>query len=118
MPALVGEVILTMPDATGTPVFVVYEFFNPTPAADGTNALRDATQATSRGNRTGALIVDNMTGKTQRVVITNPDTGRVRNLNVAANGAALTVAQLAALAPPDGPIMTIQDINGLMPVVT
>jgi hypothetical protein len=60
---------------------VIYEFFNP---ADYT--LRDATQATSRGTRTGALIVDNMTGKTQQVIVTNPDTGTVRTFNIAANG--------------------------------
>jgi hypothetical protein len=113
MPALTGEVILTLTDGTGAPVFVVYQFFNP---ADYT--LRDATQTTSRGSRTGALIVDNMTGKTQRVIVTNPDTGRVRNLSIAANGAALTVAQLAAIAPPDGPIATMEDLAGLMPSLT
>lgn len=113
MPALSGEVILTLTDGTGAPIFVVYEFFDP-----ATYNLRDATQATSRGNRTGALIVDNQTGKVQRIVVTNPETGTVRNLNIAANGAALTVAQLAAIAPPDGPIATMEDLSGLMPSLT
>lgn len=92
---------------------MIYEFYDVP-----TGALRDATQVTSRGNRTGALIVDNMTGRPQRVTVTNPETGSIRNLSVAANGAALTVAQLAGIAPPDGPITTIQDLAGLSPILT
>jgi hypothetical protein len=113
MPALTGAVVSTITDGTGAPVFVIYEFFDP-----ATNLLRDATQTTSRGARTGALIVDNQTGRPQRITVLNADTGSARNINVTANGVALTVAQLAALAPPDGPITTIQDLAGISPSLT
>jgi hypothetical protein len=110
MPALNGQIISTLTDETGAPVFVIHEFYDPV-----TYALRNATQATSRGNQTGALIVDNMTGRGQQVTVTNSDTGAVRTFNISPNGAALTVAQLAAQSPP---ITTIQDLAGIQPSVT
>lgn len=113
MPALNGEVISTIRNPDGTPAFIIYEFFDPT-----TGNLRDATQATSTGTKTGALIVDNMTGKTQRVTVTNPDTGTVKSFNIPTSGSALTAVQLAALAPPDGPITVIQDLSGIQPSIS
>lgn len=113
MPALNGEVISTITDGTGTPIFVIYEFFTP-----GTGALRDATQMTSAGSRTGALIVDNMTGRTQSVTATN-DVGTVKTFSIPASGAVLTAAQLAAnKANNGGPITTIQDLAGISPSLT
>lgn len=106
MPALNGEVITTVTNAAGAPIFVIYQFFNP---ADGT--LRNATQATSDGSKTGALVVDNMTAKSQTLTVDSA--GGQRRISIPANGAALTVAQLAAIPPPDGPFATISDLAGL-----
>lgn len=113
MPALNGEVISTLTDGTGAPVFVVYEFFTP-----ATGALRDATQQTSTGSRTGALIVDNMTGKPQAVTVSDAG-GPVKTFNVPASGVALTVAQLAANKQSNGgPITTMADLAGISPSLT
>lgn len=112
MPALSGEIISTITDGTGAPVFVVYEFFDAT-----TRAMRDVTQATSTGNKRGALIVDNMTGRSQQIIVTN-ETGAVRTFNIPPSGSVLTAAQLAALAPPNGPVNTITDLSGLSPSLT
>jgi hypothetical protein len=113
MPALFGEVISTITDGTGAPVFVVYEFYTPS-----TGALRNATQTTSAGSKTGALIVDNLTGRPQNVTVTNPETSTVKTFAIPTNGRVLTVAQLAALPAPDGPITTISDLAGLSPALT
>lgn len=113
MPALNGEVISTITNGAGQPVFVVYEFYTP-----ATGAMRDATQVTSTGSKTGALIVDNMTGKTQTVLVTNPETGAVKTFSIPSAGRVLTAAQLAAVPPPNGPVNTIQDLAGLSPALT
>jgi hypothetical protein len=103
-----GSMIGTVNDANGNPLFVTYHFWDPT-----TFLLRDITQATSNGNRTGALIVDNLTGKAQTVTITGSD-GFVKTFSVPANGVALTAAQLAANKQNNGgPLTTIQDLAGL-----
>jgi hypothetical protein len=91
---------------------VIYEFFNP---ADYT--LRDATQATSRGTRTGALIVDNMTGKTQQVTVTNPDTARSARSTSPRTGRADGGAAGRA-RPTRRPITTMEDLAGLQPSLT
>lgn len=110
MPALNGEVIITITDGTGSPIFVIYEFYDPI-----TLAMRDATQATSSGTKTGALIVDNMTGKTQSITVTS-DAGTVKTFSIPSSGTALTAAQLAANKQNNGgPINTIQDLAGLSP---
>ena len=111
MPALIGETISTITDGSGAPIFIIYEFFN---ASDGT--LRNATQATSDGSKTGALIVDNRTSRAQAITV--DAAGGQRTINVPANGAALTVAQLAAIPPPNGPFATIFDLAGLSPSLT
>lgn len=112
MPALTGAVVSTIYEA-GVPWFVVYEFYDPV-----TSAMRDATQVTSTGPKTGALIVDNQTGKTQTVLVTNPETGSVKIFSIPAAGRVLTAAQLAAVPPPNGPVNTIQDLAGLSPSLT
>lgn len=78
-----------------------------------TGALRDAVVATSAGNRTGALVVDNVTGATQRVLVRDPSGAEVKSFSIPSSGRALTVAQLAAVPPPDGPITTLADLAGL-----
>jgi expansin (peptidoglycan-binding protein) len=108
MPALIGEIVSTLRDGNGNALFVVYEWYNPT-----TFALRDVATVTSRGTQTGALVVDNMTGRAQQITVTN--TAGTRTFNISPNGAALTVAQLAAQTPP---ITTIQDLGGLSPSLT
>jgi|SRR3954470_24951332 hypothetical protein len=113
MVALPGAIVGTLYGPAGTPVFTVYEFYT-----SETFSLRDATQATSRGNRTGALIVDNQTGRAQQITVTGTGTGTVKTFNIPPNGQALTVAQLAAIPPPDGPFTTIQDLGGLSPSLT
>jgi hypothetical protein len=102
MAAFPGGVITTLTDELGNPMFVIYQFYNAT-----TLAMEDRTQVTSRGNRTGALIVDNMTGRPQRINTT------VGSFNITANGAALTAAQLASNG-----YNTIGDMAGLSPEIT
>jgi hypothetical protein len=114
VPALPGGVVSTITDADGDPLFVISQWYRPVPEGDGTNLLRDAVTATSRGNRTGALVVDNVTGRAQRITVTS-DGGPVKTLTVGPVGTVLTVAQLAAIPPPDGPFRTIQDLAGLSP---
>jgi hypothetical protein len=102
-----GSMIGTVNDANGDPLFVTYQFWDPT-----TFALRDQAQATSTGTKTGALIVDNLTGKPQTITVQGK-TGVQKTINVPASGAALTAAQLANIPPPNGPFNTIQDMAGL-----
>jgi|SRR5206468_12232183 hypothetical protein len=111
MPANPGGVRSTLTDGNGNPTFVIDEFYDP-----ATFALRDRTITTSVGSRTGALIVDNMTGKTQQITATS-DAGTVKTFSIPPSGRALTAAQLAAIPAPDGPILTIQDLAGLSPVI-
>jgi hypothetical protein len=101
MGALNGEIVMTLPDAAGNPVFVVYIFFDPT-----TYALHDQTQLTSRGNRTGTVIIDNQTGRAQKL-----NTGTT-NLNVSVVGDTYTAATLAANG-----YHTLQDLGPISPSV-
>jgi hypothetical protein len=112
VPALTGGVVSTIYDATG-PVFIVSQWYDP-----ATGNLRDQATSTANGTKTGALVVDNRTGRTQRVTVTNPETGTVKTFTIPATGTALTVAQLAAIPPPDGPVTTIHDLAGLSPSLT
>lgn len=110
MSANPGGVTSTLTDANGGPIFVIYEHFNPT-----TYAMEDRTIITSTGAKTGALIVDNMTGQTQQVLVSD-DGAPVKTFSVPASGVALTAAQLAANRTNNGgPIRTIQDLAGISP---
>lgn len=103
-----GSMIGTVYDVNSNPLFVTYQFWDP-----ATFLLRDQTQLTSTGNHTGALIVDNLTGKTQTVTVTN-QSGVVKTFSIPPSGAALTAATLAANKQNNGgPINTIQDLSGL-----
>jgi hypothetical protein len=102
MPALSGQVIVTLTGADGQPVIVATWFYDP-----ATGILRNGTFTTSTGDKTGALIVDNRSGSQQTVTITN-DTG-TRNVNVSANGFVATATQLANLNPP---LTTSAQLNG------
>jgi expansin (peptidoglycan-binding protein) len=108
MAALDGGIVSTLYDGTGAPLFVVSQWYTP-----ATGALRDAATTTSRGTQTGALVVDNLTGRSQQITVTNA--AGVRTFNISPTGAALTVAQLAAQTPP---VTTIADLSGLSPSIT
>lgn len=92
MPALSGQIILTLPDATGATL--IQATINYT---DGTGALRDAAVTTSRGSFTGALVVDNLTGKSVRVVVRDSAGNELRAVSVPSNGLSRTVAQMSSL---------------------
>lgn len=108
MPALTGQVIMTITNDTGQPYMVATWFWTP-----ATGVLRDGTFTTSRGQVTGALIVDNISGRTQRVMVAGTDGAVLRQFSVPVSGRSLTAAQLAAVPAPDGPITTVQQLNGL-----
>lgn len=104
MPILDGEVISTLRDATGATRIAVAFFYDAT-----TRLLRDGTYTTVQdGTKTGALIADNVTNRSVKVVISNDQNGNPRTVSVPAHGAALTVAQLAGQG-----ITTVDDFNGL-----
>jgi hypothetical protein len=108
MPALNGETISTVRDGNGSAIFVVYEFYD-----QATGNLRDATQDTSTGAKTGALIVDNMTGVPQTVLVALPPKV-TKTFTVPVDGVAFTVAQLAANRSNNGgPITTYADLAGI-----
>jgi hypothetical protein len=93
VPALNGATISTITNGVGQPVFVIYEFFDP-----ATGNLRDATQDTSTGARTGALIVDNMTGVPQTVTAVLPPKA-VKTFAIPTDGVAITTyADLAGIS--------------------
>lgn len=112
MPALNGQVVLTLTDGNGAPVFVITESYTV-----GTLVMRDATVQTSTGPKVGALVVDNMTGRTQAVTATS-DTGTVKTFSIPTTGRVLTAAQLAAIPAPNGPVTTMADLAGIAPSIT
>jgi hypothetical protein len=106
VPALNGQTVMTIRNAAGATVIEVTMSYN---LADGT--LRNATVITSTGSKSGALVADNLTGRAVRVFVTDPVTGvESRTFPVPANGAALTLAQLAALPVP---MTTVSQLGGL-----
>jgi hypothetical protein len=112
MPPGSGQIVSTLYDGSGVPLIIISEWYTP-----ATGALRDVATSTSTGTKTGALVVDNRTGKTQEVTVTT-DAGTVKRFSIPASGRVLTAAQLAALPAPDGPIETISDLAGLSTSLT
>jgi hypothetical protein len=107
---MAGSVVSSLYNDSGSPIFIIYEFFNPS-----TFAMEDRTITTSTGTKTGALIVDNMTGQTQGVTVSDAG-GPIKNFSIPPAGVALTAAQLAANRQNNGgPIRTIQDLAGISP---
>lgn len=102
MPALNGEIIQTLRDGSGNKVIESVIFFTP-----GTGALRDATYTTSRGDQTGALIVDNLLGRGVRVVVRDSLGAELRAVTVPAAGVTRTAAQLSP------GVTNISQLNGL-----
>lgn len=103
MPALTGQVIITLTNAAGAVAIVATWFFDP-----ATRALRTGTYTTSQGDKIGALVADNLTGLTQRVAIRDSGGAELRSISVPVGATALSVAQLAAIG-----FTTADDFNGL-----
>jgi hypothetical protein len=137
VPALSGQVITTITRADGTPAVCVTWFFNPAAAlnaADWTdplgvlhlagtvllNTLRNNTQSWTDPSGTvwpagaGALIGVNLLDTDVRMIINGSDGSVIRRVLLAAGtGRAVTRTQLANAAPPDGPYVFSQDLNGI-----
>jgi hypothetical protein len=105
MPALSGQTVMTLRNGAGATVIEVTMSWN---TADGT--LRNATVTTSAGSKSGALVADNQTGRAVRVFVRDSTGTETRAFPVVPSGAALTVAQLAALSPS---VTTISQLGGL-----
>jgi hypothetical protein len=103
MPALTGQIIQTLRDASGAKVIEAVIFYT-----DGTGVLRNATYTTSQGDQTGAVIVDNMLGRGVRVVVRDAAGAELRAVSVPANGVTRTVAQMSALG-----VTNMSQLNGL-----
>lgn len=99
MAALSGEIILTQTDEIGNPEFVIYIFFDPV-----TKILRDQVQSTSRGNRTGAIVIDNQTGRARTLNVQG------QSFNIPTVGSVVSAAQLAAQG-----LNTVQDLGDIQP---
>ena len=103
MPAVVGQVIMTLPGADGVPVLQLTINFT-----DGTGALRNANVTTSDGVKNGAVVVDNRTGRAQRCVVRDGTGAEIRSVTVPPNGAAYTVAQMSSQS-----ITNMSQLNGI-----
>lgn len=103
MPALNGQVIMTLRDGSGNTLILATWFYDPV-----TFLLRDDTFITSRGAQTGALIVDNLTGRSVRVVVRDSTGAELRSVSVPTSGVTRTAAQMASAG-----YTTVQDLNGL-----
>jgi hypothetical protein len=105
MPALIGQIIMTLTKADGSVALRIFINYDDT---DPARALMARTVDTTDGPRTGALIVDNQTDQAIRMVLADPDGGPEREVRIPKTGAALTVAQCAAQG-----YTTQTDFNGL-----
>jgi hypothetical protein len=103
MPALSGEIIQTLRDGSGQTVIEAVIFYTP-----DTGALRDSTYTTSQGPQTGALIVDNRTGRQVRVVVKDSSGTELRSVNIPSGGLTRTTAQMATLG-----VTNISQLNGM-----
>jgi hypothetical protein len=116
MPALNGQIITTVTDATGSPAVAVTWFYNP---SSPTRALRNnpapwlSPDGTNWPTGSGALIAANLTGRQVRVTVNDSNGATVRQVKIPAGGGALTAAQLANAPAPDGPYTSADDFNGL-----
>jgi hypothetical protein len=103
MPALSGQVVSTIRNGNSVPLIIVTMSYDP-----ATNLMRDAVVATSTGDKTGALVVDNMTGRSVKVLVRDPDGTINRTFNIPPAGSTVTKAQLASQG-----VTTQQQLNGL-----
>jgi hypothetical protein len=114
MPALNGQVIMTITDATGTPAVTVTWFFNPANGnlRNNTAAWTDPTGVVWPAG-TGALIGVNQLGRTVKARVNDAAGNEVRRVNLPPGGRSATATQLANAPAPDGPYTTSADFNGL-----
>jgi hypothetical protein len=112
MPALIGQVIMTVTDNTGAPLMIVTWFYDPV-----TFNLRDnpTTWVAATGQSfpagTGAVICVNNTGGNARlIVLDNDGVTVIRQISIPQAGRAATATQLAALNPP---YTTLADMAGM-----
>ncbi len=114
MPALSGQVIMTITDATGAPALTVTWFFNPTNRNLRNNPSSwTAPNGTVFAAGTGALIAVNQLGRAVRGQVNDGSGNLVRGGQIPAGGRSATASQLASAPAPDGPYTSADDLNGL-----
>jgi len=114
MPALTGQVIVTVTKDDGTPAVTVTWFFNPTTLALRNNPAQwIAPDGTVYPAGTGALIADNQLGRTVRMRINDISGNQIRRVQIPAGGRSVTAAQLRNAPEPDGPYEFSTDLNGI-----
>ena len=114
MPALSGQVIVTVTKDDGTPAVTVTWFFNP---ANG-NLRNNPTQWTAPDGTVypagaGALIADNQLGRAVRMRINDENGNQIRRVQIPSGGRSVTANQLANAPAPDGPYLVATDLNGI-----
>lgn len=102
MPALSGQVVSTIRDASGNIIVQVTENYDP-----ATNLMRNVDVVTTDGTRNGAVVVDNQLSRTVKIDVVQGGTV-VRSFNIPSHGAAVTAAQLAGQG-----VTTIDQLNGV-----
>ena len=114
MPALSGQVIMTISDSQGQPAVIISWFFDPS-----TRVLRNNPAPWTSADGTvwpinsGALIAVNQLGRAVKVRVNDDQGVLIRQVRLPAGGATITKNQLANAAPPDGPYISADDLNGL-----
>jgi len=114
VPALTGQVITTLTNASGNPVLTVTWFYNPDTRALINNPTSwTAPDGTVYAAGTGALIADNQLGRTVRVRINNDEGEMIRRVQIPSGGRSVTANQLRNAPAPDGPYTSADDLNGI-----
>lgn len=114
MPALSGQVIVTVTKDDGTPAVTVTWFYNPTTLALRNNPTAwTAPDGTVYAAGTGALIADNQLGRAVRMRINDAEGNQIRRVQIPIGGRAVTAAQLRNAPAPDGPYELSTDLNGI-----
>jgi hypothetical protein len=114
MPALSGQIIMTVTDAAGFAAVTVTWFFNPTTRALRNNPT-DWTDPTGQvwAAGSGALIAANTLGRPVKVRINDAEGNQVRRVTIPIGGRALKAVPLANAPAPDGPYTVAEDLNGV-----
>lgn len=114
MPALNGQVIMTLTKADGSPAVTITWFFNPANGNLRNNPAQwTAPDGTVYPAGTGALIADNQLGRAIRMRINDENGNQIRRVQLPIGGRSVTANQLANAPAPDGPYNTSADLNGL-----
>jgi hypothetical protein len=114
VPALTGQVIMTLTRANGTPAVTITWFFNPATLALRNNPAQwTAPDGTVYPAGTGAMIADNQLGRVIRMRINDAEGNQIRRVQLPVGGRSVTANQLANAPEPDGPYVLATDLNGL-----